>query len=218
MEPIEWYLDEIYRRLKLTKNYNRASILKSIKVPMIRIEVQEGEKKKNPRKFDITVMGMNHNGKHHVMYITNLMSRFPVLQPLFYVVKKLSYYYKLNDPKNFGVRSYALVLMLALFLSDYPNAANLGELLLSFFYKFGYSYEYEYRHGVSDQESMVLNLPDPINPKNNVGSQTDACSLQRMFKTAYIILHTKGPESKLSYLFDSRNIFSLRDMNNWWFM
>lgn len=93
---------------------------------MIRVEVSDGqEKKKNPRKFDITIIGANHNGKHHVNFITNLMGRFPVLQPLFYVVKKLTYYYKLNDPKNFGVRSYALVLMLALFLNEYPSA-NLG--------------------------------------------------------------------------------------------
>lgn len=55
---------------------------------------------------------------------------------------------------------------------------------------------------------MLLNLPDPINPKNNVGKQTDACALQRMCKAAYIMLHTKGPEPKLKYLFDSRNIFS----------
>ena len=135
------------------------------------------------------------------------MSRFPALQPLFYTVKKLTYYYKLNDPKNFGVRSYALVLMLALFLQDYPSG-NLGELLLGFFYKFGYSHEYEYVHNVSDPESMILNLPDPINPKNNVGKQTDGCSLQRMCKTAYIMLHTKGVEQKLRYLFDSRNIFN----------
>ena len=185
---------------------------------MIRIDAgntNNDKKKGGPRKFDITIMGMNHNGKNHVMYITNLMTQFPVLQPLFYVVKKLSFYYKLNDPKNFGVRSYALILMLALFLNDYPNPANLGELLLSFFYKFGYTYEYEYRHFVSEEESMLLNLPDPINPKNNLGSQTDGCSLQRMFKTAYIILHTKGPEPKLSYLFDSRNIFSWWNIINW---
>lgn len=175
---------------------------------MIRVEVSDGpDKRKNPRKFDITVMGVNHNGKHHAMYTGELMNRFPALQPLFYIIKKISYYYKLNDPKNLGVRSYALVLMLALFLQDYPSG-NLGELLLGFFYKFGYNYDYEYVHNVPEHESLILNLPDPINPKNNVGKQTDASALQRMFKTAYIILHSRGNEPKLKYLFDSRNIFN----------
>lgn len=48
---------------------------------------------------------------------------------------------------------------------------------------------------------MVLNLPDPVNIKNNIGKKTDAFALQKMFKASYIILHTKGIESRLEYLF-----------------
>lgn len=61
-------------------------------------------------------MDNNHNGKQHVHYINQLMHCYPALQPLFYVVKKISYTFKLNDPKQNGVRSYALILMLAYFL------------------------------------------------------------------------------------------------------
>ena len=32
---------------------------------------------------------------------------------------------------------------------------------------------------------MVLNLYDPYNEKNNIGKNTDAFALQKMFKTAY---------------------------------
>jgi hypothetical protein len=44
---------------------------------------------------------------------------------------------------------------------------------------------------------MMLNLPDPISNKNNLGKRTDAFALQRMFKTAYLILHTRDIENKL---------------------
>lgn len=77
------------------------------------------DRKKNPRKFDITIMDRNHNGQQHVMYISQLMHCYPYLQPIFYVIKKLSYTFKLNDPKQNGVRSYALILMIAYFLQEY---------------------------------------------------------------------------------------------------
>ena len=54
----------------------------------------------------------------------------------------------------------------------------------------------------------MLNIPDPINMKNNVGKHADAFSLQRMFRVGYIILHTKGCDKKLPYLFDARHMFA----------
>lgn len=44
---------------------------------------------------------------------------------------------------------------------------------------------------------MMLNLPDPINLKNNIGKNTDAFALQRMFKASYIILHTRHVSNRL---------------------
>jgi hypothetical protein len=44
---------------------------------------------------------------------------------------------------------------------------------------------------------MVLNLPDPINLKNNIGKNTDAFALQKMFKAAYIMLHTRAISNRL---------------------
>ena len=158
---------------------------------------------------------MNHNGKQHVMYIEQLLSIYSELRPLFFVIKKLSHAYKLNDPKNNGIRTYAIVLMLFLFLQENkmqeemqenPNE-KLGDLLLRFLYKFGYNYDYDYAR-VDDPESMILNLPDPINQRNNVGNQTDVYSLQRMFKAAYIILHTKSKGSRLQFIFESKNMFA----------
>lgn len=65
--------------------------------------------------MDITILDMNHNGKQHLMYANQLRMMHPELRPLFYIVKKMTYFYKLNDTKNNGIRSYAIILMLALF-------------------------------------------------------------------------------------------------------
>jgi hypothetical protein len=48
---------------------------------------------------------------------------------------------------------------------------------------------------------MVLNLYDPYNEKNNIGKNTDAFALQKMFKTAYLVLHTRDVRNKLHYMF-----------------
>lgn len=87
------------------------------------------QRKKNTRKFDITIMDSNHNGKQHVFYIDQLMHCFPNLQPLFYVIKKLSYSFKMNDPKANGIRSYALILMIAGFLGEYQVGSKINSSL-----------------------------------------------------------------------------------------
>lgn len=87
------------------------------------------ERKKYPRKFDITIIDNNHNGEQHVFYIKHLMHCFPNLQPLFYIIKKLSFSFKLNDPKQNGVRSYALILMIAGFLGEYQIGPNINSCL-----------------------------------------------------------------------------------------
>ena len=103
--------------LNSMEKYHRITILKNIKVPMIRVEVLDKQRKGNSRKIDITILDINHNGKQHVMYVEQLLRMYNnQLRPLFFVIKKLSHCYKLNDPKNNGIRTYAIILMLALFL------------------------------------------------------------------------------------------------------
>jgi hypothetical protein len=108
------------------------------------------------------------------------------------VAKKLSHCFRLNDPLKSGVRSFALFLMLVIFMNEKQSGDNLGTLLVKFLYKYGYACDYDYEDNV-----MVLRLPDPVNAKNNIGKKTDAFSLQRMFKTAYLVLHTRDASSRL---------------------
>ena len=203
MKTVDQYLDEVMGILQSMGKHTKITKLKNIKVPMIRVEIGDKTRKSVCRKIDISIQDINHNGKQHVMYIKQLMSMYSSLRPLFYVIKRLTHLHKLNDPKNSGIRTYAIILMLALFLQQNGNIHSLGELLLRFLYRFGYKHEYGY---LSESE-MLLDLPDPVKPTNNVGNQTDVNSLQRMFKSSYIVLHSKTRGSKLDYLFEGKNIF-----------
>jgi DNA polymerase sigma len=46
------------------------------------------------------------------------MKLSPQLKPLFFVIKALTYFFKLNDPKNGGIRTYAIVIMILSFLQN----------------------------------------------------------------------------------------------------
>lgn len=69
---------------------------------------------------------------------------FPQLKPLFFTIKSLTYHFKLNDPKNGGIRTYAMVIMIMSFLQNERMKGidilkiSLGELLLKFFHFFGF--------------------------------------------------------------------------------
>lgn len=51
-------------------------------------------------------------------YISENIKMFPQLKPLFFTIKSLTYHFKLNDPKNGGIRTYALVIMIISFLQN----------------------------------------------------------------------------------------------------
>jgi DNA polymerase sigma len=54
----------------------------------------------------------NNNSRAISCFILDQKERYPILQPIFYVIKYLTYHYKLNDSKNGGLKTYALVIML----------------------------------------------------------------------------------------------------------
>ena len=106
------------------------------------------------------------------------------MQPIFYVIKYLTYHYKLSEPKNGGLKTYALVIMLLSCIAKW-NEKDPGKLLVDFLYYFGFYYEYQYEinqnankmnlyqydlRSDEDQYVMALHILDPINPTNNVGT------------------------------------------------
>lgn len=85
-----------------------------------------------------------------VTYIHSHIKMWPQLINLFYVIKSLTFHYKLHDPKNRGIRTYAIVIMILSFFQrvDITQIYNLGQLLMRFLYFFGYEYQYEYGYEV----------------------------------------------------------------------
>ena len=128
----------------------------------------------------------NNNSRAITHFILEQKERYPMLQPIFFVIKYLTYHYKLNEPKNGGLKTYALIIMLLSCIAKW-NESNPGKLLVDFLYYFGFYYEYQYEINQnankmslyqyeisndhdSDQYLMALHILDPINPNNNVGT------------------------------------------------
>jgi hypothetical protein len=53
----------------------------------------------------------------------------------------------------------------------------------------------------------IPNSADLNSNKNAIGNNTDDFTLQKVFKAAYIILHTRGISNRLEYLFESKELF-----------
>ena len=49
-------------------------------------------------------------------FINEQKGRYPILQPIFYVIKYLTYYHKFSEPKVGGLKTYALIIMLLSFI------------------------------------------------------------------------------------------------------
>jgi DNA polymerase sigma len=129
---------------------------------MIRLEIPIDNSSKT-RKVDITILDRNHNGKVINNFVRSQMAVYPALKPLFYVIKTLSCHFKLTDPKNGGIRTYAIIVMLLSFIAKW-NENTLGKLLLDFLYYFGFYYEYSYDLYSSEMTNDVESLENVNTP------------------------------------------------------
>lgn len=175
---VDDYLDRVYLLLKRSSLCKNVQINKKVRVPMIRAEIGVDNSSKT-RKVDMTVLDRSHNGRTIAQFVSEQLGNFPQLRPMFFAIKTLSYSFRLNDPKNGGIRTYAIIVMLLSRISSW-NECKLGKLLLDFLYYFGFYYDYsfEYRgEGENDcrpldfeEERMVLKILDPLNTNNNIGT------------------------------------------------
>ncbi len=93
---------------------------------------------------------------------------------MFFVLKALTCHFKLNDPKNGGIKTYALIIMLLSCISKW-NRSDLGKLLLDFLFYFGFYYDYLYEQKSEEADplniySIALQIIDPLNPMNDLGT------------------------------------------------
>jgi DNA polymerase sigma len=106
-------------------------------MPMIKLEI---EGRTCNRVVHVTMLDRSNNsGRAISCFILEQKKRYPILQPIFYVIKYLTYHYKLSEPKNGGLKTYALVIMLLSCIAKW-NEADPGKLLVDFLYYFGFYY------------------------------------------------------------------------------
>lgn len=110
-QMIEDYLDKVHTLLKKSNICRNILINKKVRVPMIRAEIPI-ENSNKTRKIDMTIIDRNHNGRSIAHFVKEQLRIYPQLRPMFFTIKTLSYHFKLNDPKNGGIRTYAIIIML----------------------------------------------------------------------------------------------------------
>ncbi len=96
---------------------------------MLRLDIEFPHANGKSRKVDVTVFDRNHNGPAIAHYINENLKVFPQIKPLFFTIKSLTYHFKLNDPKNGGVRTNAIIVMILSFIqNERMKGTNLDEI------------------------------------------------------------------------------------------
>lgn len=160
-------LEKVYEQLKRnpggSRNHNMFN--RNGRISMIRLEIGDSR----PRNLHITVADRNQTGKAAVKYISEQLSIYSELRPMFLVLKSLTCHFRLNDQKNGGIRTYTLFIMLLSCILKW-NSCNLGKLLIDYLFYFGFYYDlYELRPDQEDY-SISMHIIDPLNPNNDLGT------------------------------------------------
>lgn len=128
----------------------------------------------------------------------------PQLQPMFYVLKELTRRYHLLHPREGGIRSYALIIMLLFIMGKYPHQP-LGKTLLDFLYYFGYYHTYSFADSSLtgyDKDIMLINVGNPLYKDDNVARYINVYDFQRMCRATYIALHSNIRSNRLGFIFE----------------
>jgi DNA polymerase sigma len=77
--------------------FKEAKHIFQAKIPVVKLEANE---EFHFKKVDITMMDQNHNGLKCVEIILEYQRIFPVLRPIFLVLKEMLFLANLNDPSQ----------------------------------------------------------------------------------------------------------------------
>jgi DNA polymerase sigma len=77
--------------------FAQAKYIFQAKIPVIKLKANEKYKLK---KIDITMIDENHNGIKCVDLILQYINRYPMIKPIFMVLKQLFFIVDLNDPSQ----------------------------------------------------------------------------------------------------------------------
>lgn len=75
----------------------KAKYIFQAKIPVIKLEAN---KKYKLKKIDITIIDGNHNGIKCVGLILQYLNKYPMIKPIFIVLKQLFFLVDLNDPSQ----------------------------------------------------------------------------------------------------------------------
>jgi DNA polymerase sigma len=98
----------------------------------------------NYQNFDIAIFHRHHQNKQYVAYIGDGLIHYPVIRPLYFLIKNILQTFNLHDPLSGGLKTYGLFLMILHVVKINPNKC-IAELLsdISLFYGFYYEYNYD---------------------------------------------------------------------------
>jgi hypothetical protein len=83
-----------------------------------------------PGQVELSIAGTQHSGLPAVPFVKQLCGSIPGLREIVLFVKRMLYMHHLNRPREGGLSSYGLLLMVAAFLKERPAQNSLGEALV----------------------------------------------------------------------------------------
>jgi DNA polymerase sigma len=127
MQNMLTYLEAIALKLKGSP-FEKVTLIKNVKVPLIRVQIGDEDDFRSLHKLDITVLNHNSNTncRQHTEYINSILQVYPNIKPLFLIIKKLTRSCIMYDTSKQAIRTHALFTMFVIFMPEVPHDEELG--------------------------------------------------------------------------------------------
>ena len=187
--------------LRISNLYHNIRVLHKAKIPVVKCVHAHSR-----IKLDFTINTCS--GRITGLCAQKLFNTFPAARPLVILIKLILHQRGLDDPSSGGLSSYGLCLMIFSFLqhrSESKPVKGYGQLLVEFFYHYGYDFDH-FSQGVDVLQTRYVKKPahislnhiyiiDPTDKANNVGRASTRYPLVwKTFRIAYQMLTTALPD------------------------
>jgi hypothetical protein len=119
--------DPMDPRLKLMLG-GKPSVIEARRLPLLQFHAVLPNEP--PVQVELSIAGTQHSGLPAVPLVKQLCAGIPGLREIVLFVKRMLYMHRLNRPREGGLSSYGLLLMVAAFLKERPARKGLGEALV----------------------------------------------------------------------------------------
>ena len=193
-------LQVLEKALKAHRFIKMTTLIKAA-VPVIKVRAEMLSK---VIFIDITVNDSNHSGLKCLGVVNRLLSQFPMVRPVFLILKYLLYLCSFKEPYNGGLGSYSLFLMVSSYLQKRAESLEKGKnetfTLAECLYEILAYYVNQatylapivtqdaagaaYRERTNYDTYLSLVVVDPLNTLNNVAFNTNLAKLIHIFTIA----------------------------------